>query len=90
MLISFSEIMGWIGTIAYIIAYLLLSMGKLKPSRIMYHSLNIVGAIGLIINASHYGNYPSVFVNIAWFTIAIIAIFFIVKKWRIHSDEVVE
>lgn len=90
MIDGFSEIMGWIGTITYIIAYLLLSLGKIRADKLLYHCLNILGAIGLMINAFYYRNFPSVFVNIAWFLIATLAIIIIIRKWRIHSDEVVE
>lgn len=87
---DFAEIMGWIGTVTYIIAYLLLSLRKLKAEKALYHCLNVLGSVGLMINGFYYGNFPSVFVNIAWFIIATLAIIIIVRRWRAPSDGVVE
>jgi len=75
-----SSAFGWIGTFSYLIAYLLLSINKLKSSQKIYHLLNIVGAAGLTYNALVLNDYPNVIVNIAWATIALIAILVIVRK----------
>lgn len=84
------EIVGWAGTAAYIAGYLFLALGRLKADRTLYHFLNIAGAIGLTVNALHYGNYPSVFVNLAWFAIGLVAVIVILRKQRVHSDEAIE
>lgn len=39
---NLSDVLGWLGTIAYIVAYLLLSIGKLKAEQKTYHLLNIL------------------------------------------------
>jgi len=69
-----SAILGWVGSIAYLTAYLLLALKKLKADQKLYHLLNIVGATGLIINAIFISDYPNVIVNITWGLIAVIAI----------------
>lgn len=69
-----SSILGWIGSIAYLLAYLLLTLKKLKPDHKLYHLLNILGAAGLTINAFFLSDYPNVIVNITWGLIAAIAI----------------
>ena len=71
---------GWLGTLAYIVAYLLLSIGKLKAEQKTYHLLNILGALGLIVNAIHLDDYPNIIVNIVWFAIGFMALIFIIKK----------
>jgi hypothetical protein len=76
----FSDLIGWLGTLAYIVAYLLLSVGKLKAEQKTYHLLNILGALGLIVNAIHLKDYPNIIVNTVWFAIGSIAIIFIIKK----------
>ncbi len=75
-----SSIMGWLGTIAYLLAYLLLSINKLHPDKKLYHALNILGALGLIFHAIQMKDYPNLFVNIVWCIIALLAIFLILKK----------
>lgn len=90
MVNTVSEVIGWIGTAMYIGAYLFLTLGKLSVDRTLYHFINILGAVGLMINAFHYGNYPSVFVNVAWLAIALLAVMMILRKRRVHSGEAVE
>jgi hypothetical protein len=75
-----STAFGWVGTISYLIAYLLLSINKLKSTQKIYHLLNIVGATGLTYNALVLNDYPNVIVNIVWATIALIAIVVIVRR----------
>jgi len=73
-------LLGWIGTFAYLIAYLLLSTGRLKAEKKLYHILNILGAIGLTYNAIALSDYPNVMVNIVWAVIALWAILLIQRK----------
>ncbi len=75
-----SSFFGWMGTIAYLMAYLLLSTGKLKADKKLYHLLNILGAIGLTYNAVRLNDYPNVIVNIAWAIIAFWAIWLIRRR----------
>jgi hypothetical protein len=63
------EIVGWIGTGAILVAYLLNSTKKLSVDDKKYQILNIVGAIGIIINSSYHGAIPSVGLNIVWLLI---------------------
>ena len=72
--------LGWVGTFSYLIAYLLLSVGKLKANKDLYHILNILGAIGLTYNAVALSDYPNVIVNIAWAVIALWAIVLIRRR----------
>lgn len=77
---NLSDVLGWLGTLSYIIAYLLLSLGKLKAEQKTYHLLNILGAIGLIVNAIHLDDYPNIIVNIVWFAIGCMALISIARK----------
>jgi len=58
-------------------AYLLLSIGKLGPRSPAYHWLNIVGAVGFVVNGWWHGAIPSASVNIIWAVIGGAAL------WRI-------
>jgi hypothetical protein len=70
------------GSFAYLLAYLLLSLNKLKSDQKAYHILNIVGALGLTVNAIFIQDYPNVLVNFFWGLIALMAILLIVLKKR--------
>jgi hypothetical protein len=69
------QALGWLGTLAYLAGYLLLSIDKISASGKLYHLLNIAGAIGLICNALYFVDYPNIVVNVVWMAIAFFAIY---------------
>lgn len=73
-------ILGWIGTLSYLLAYFLLSINKLKANQVLYHVMNILGAIGLTANAIYYADFPNIVVNLAWGFIALVAIIVLSRK----------
>ena len=73
------DVLGWIGAVALLLAYGLISAGRMKGDGTKYQSLNLVGSAGLIVNSTWYGAYPSTFVNVIWIGIAIVAL---VGIWR--------
>ena len=64
------EIIGWGGSGVILLAYLLVSMGKVSSGSKNYQLLNLFGAIGIIINSGIHGAYPSVGLNVVWLLIA--------------------
>ena len=74
------EIIGWIGAFLYIIAYLLVSIKKIKADHLNFQLLNISGGLCLIVNSLHRSDYPSVFTNGVWAAIGIFAIYYNKKK----------
>jgi hypothetical protein len=76
------SLVGWAGTLSYLIAYSLLSFNKLKASQPLYHMLNILGALGLTYNALVLKDYPNIIVNVVWAMIASWAIFTIQGRGR--------
>ena len=73
------SLLGWIGTLAYLLAYFLLSINKIKANQLIYHALNIVGAVGLIASAVYHADLPNIVVNLVWGLIAVTAL---VVLWR--------
>lgn len=69
---------GWYGTLAILLAYVLVSFSIINVADIWYQILNVTGAIGLIAISRHQKDYPSEVLNIIWAIIAIIAILKIV------------
>ena len=74
------DISGWIGVVALLAAYALVSTKKLEGDAVVYQLLNVAGAALLIVNSFYYGAVPSVGVNIVWIGIGMAAI--IRKKSR--------
>jgi Na+-transporting NADH:ubiquinone oxidoreductase subunit NqrB len=77
---SIVKALGWIGTLAYVVAYLLLSLNKIRSDRTLYHILNIAGAVGLIFDALYLNDLPNLVINIVWALIAAFAIYLIWKR----------
>jgi hypothetical protein len=68
------DILGWAGTILYLIAYGLISVKKAEGDSWLYQGLNIFAGIFLIINTLYLRAYPSAGLNIAWVGIALLTL----------------
>lgn len=65
---------GWLGALMLLLAYILVSSRKLAGDSLTYQMLNLVGSSCLLVNAFHFGAYPSVGVNSIWILIALLTI----------------
>lgn len=74
----FMDTLGWIGTVLYLIAYLLISLKKLEGDSLAYQGMNIVAGILLVINTFYWRAYPSLGLNAAWISIGL---FILGRKW---------
>jgi hypothetical protein len=68
------DAIGWVGAIALLIAYALVSSKRLEGDSATFQLLNISGSILLAANTIFYGSYPSTFVNLIWAGIAAFSI----------------
>ena len=75
------EAAGWIGATLILLAYLLLSMGKVTGQSPLYQGMNIVGAAGFIVNGWWHGALPSAVLNVIWMLIGGVAL------WRIWAKQ---
>jgi hypothetical protein len=73
------EVAGWVGAALILLAYLLLSMGKLTGQSPLYQWMNVVGAAGFTINGWWHGALPSAALNVIWMMIGGVAL------WRIWA-----
>jgi len=71
----FIEIAGWLGAALILLAYALLSSGKLDGRSTIYQLMNVIGAIGFILNSSWYGAIPSAALNVVWLFIGLAALY---------------
>lgn len=74
----FMDTLGWIGTILYLVAYLLISLKKLEGDSLAYQGMNITAGILLVINTFYWRAYPSLGLNAAWISIGL---FILGRKW---------
>jgi hypothetical protein len=61
-----------------LLAYLLLSAGRLTGQSILYQATNVVGAAGFVVNGWWHGAIPSATLNVIWLLIGVWAL------WRIR------
>lgn len=73
------EAAGWSGAVLILLAYLLLSMGRLTGQSIAYQTMNVVGAAGFMLNGWWHGAIPSATLNVIWLMIGVWAL------WRIRT-----
>ena len=67
------EVAGWGGAVLILLAYLLLSAGKLSGQSLLYQGMNIVGAAGFALNGWWHGAMPSAVLNVLWLIIGAVA-----------------
>jgi hypothetical protein len=70
----FIEIVGWIGALCILGAYVLLTLQRLDSQSRAYQGLNVVGALGFVINSGSNGAYPSAVLNVVWMGIGLYAL----------------
>lgn len=68
------NVIGWLGSAAVIVAYVMVSTNRLRGDSAAYQLLNLVGGVFLVINTIYWSAYPSTFVNLVWIGIALFAI----------------
>jgi len=68
------NVLGWVGVVALLSAYWLVSTQKTMGDSTTYQGMNLLGAILVLVNSSYYGAYPSVGVNAAWIAIGAYAL----------------
>ncbi|MEO8455325.1 MAG: hypothetical protein ABI454_09205 [Sphingomicrobium sp.] len=71
------EIVGWAGAVLILLAYLLLSAGRLTGQSLTYQAMNVLGAAGFVINGWWHRALPSAVLNVLWLGIGVFA------SWRI-------
>ena len=72
------EDFGWLGMFSILLAYALVSINLIESNSLEYHSLNLLGALGIIVVSLHKKVWQSVGLNIAWLIIAGVALLSII------------
>ena len=80
------EVAGWIGASLILLAYLLLSAGRLTGQSKLYQWMNVVGAAGFVVNGWWHGAKPSAALNVLWFVIGAVALMRLARKGRSEAS----
>ncbi len=65
------DLLGWGGAIIFVVAYALVSTRRWEADSVAYQSLNVIGAVLLVVNTYYYRAYPSTVLNVVWGGIAL-------------------
>jgi hypothetical protein len=76
------EIAGWGGAILILLAYLLLSMGRLTGQSPLYQWMNVFGGAGFVVNGWWHEALPSAALNVVWVLIGGVALWRIGKRQK--------
>jgi hypothetical protein len=68
------DLAGWIGAAAIVLAYALISAGRVTAKQPAYQALNLFGSLAVVVNSTWYRAYPSTFINVVWIGIAVAAL----------------
>ncbi len=74
------NLLGWLGSVAVILAYVFVSTNRMAGDSLAYQLLNLIGGVFLIANTVYLSAYPSAFVNLIWVGVALFALARIVRK----------
>ncbi len=72
------NILGWTGSILYLVAYGLVSMKKTQGDSLLYQGMNIVAGTLLVIYSFALGAYATIGLNAVWVAIGLITLG---RKW---------
>ncbi len=68
------QIFGWIGTILFLLAYVLVTYQKIDATGRVYQLLNLIGAVFMGINVFYEHVWAAFALEIVWGSIAILAL----------------
>jgi hypothetical protein len=82
------EVAGWTGASLILLAYLLITAGKLTGQSAVYQWMNVAGAAGFIVNGWWHGAIPSAVLNVIWMLIGAVALLRIVARRKKVAEAV--
>jgi hypothetical protein len=72
------DILGWTGSVLYLLAYALVSMKKTEGDSVLYQGINIFAGILLVIYTLSLGAYATTGLNAVWIAIGLVTLG---RKW---------
>lgn len=68
------EIAGWVGAGLILLAYALVSAGRIEARSVSFQLMNLLGAAGFVLNSGFHGAWPSAILNVIWIGIATVSL----------------
>lgn len=68
------ELVGWLGVSSYVLAYLLLAVDVFNAESILFHTMYLLGAAGIIYHSYYKKDFQPIIVNVFFGTIALFAL----------------
>lgn len=68
------QIVGWVGTVLIVLAYVLVSTKKMDGSNTYYQLINLFGALGVGVNVFYQEAWPALALQVVWGIIAVLAL----------------
>jgi hypothetical protein len=78
----FINILGWTGSVLYLLAYTLISMKKTEGDSVLYQGMNIIAGGLLVVYTLSLGAYATTGLNAVWVAIGL---FTLGRKWLTRS-----
>lgn len=76
------NILGWTGSLLYLLAYALVSMKKTEGDSVLYQGMNIIAGALLVMYTLSLGAYATTGLNAVW---VVIGLFTLGRKWLIRN-----
>ena len=73
-----NNVLGWTGSVLYLIAYALVSMKKVEGDSLLYQGMNIVAGVLLVIYTFSLDAFATTGLNAVWVAIGL---FTLGRKW---------
>ena len=74
------EAAGWGGATLILVAYILLSLGRLDGRSRTFQWMNVVGAAGFVVNSGWHGAIPSAALNLVWLGVGLATLWTLRRK----------
>lgn len=74
----FIDMLGWTGSVLYLLAYALVSAKKTEGDSLLYQGLNIFAGILLVVYTLYLGAYATTGLNAVWIAIGVLTLG---RKW---------
>jgi len=68
------DVAGWLAALLILGGYALLTAGKVNARSPLYQWMNVLGAVGFVINSGYFKAWPSAVLNVIWAGIGIVAL----------------
>ncbi|WP_433254998.1 CBU_0592 family membrane protein [Streptosporangium sp. CA-135522] len=65
--------LGWLGAGLMLYGYATVSASRMAGDGMPYQTINLVGAIALMINSAYHSAWPSAILNVVWGVIGLMA-----------------